>query len=121
MRYGFEWTPGIVLLGAVVVFPLVPPFAMIALVVVAVLAIAALVALAGVILASPYLLVRAIRHRLEARRGIAATRAAHATPTPPRCCPVARCSLLGAPPRAVLWRTRTFTTPSPEPGALRAD
>ena len=82
MRYGFEWTPGIVLLGAVVVFPLVPPFAMIALVVVAVVAIAALVALAGVILASPYLLVRAIRHRLEARRGIAATRAAHATPTP---------------------------------------
>jgi hypothetical protein len=84
MRYGFEWTPGIVLLGSVVVLPLVPGFALIALVIVALAAAAALVALAGAVLASPYLLVRTIRRRLEERheptdlRAPIATTIAHA-------------------------------------------
>ena len=67
MKYGIEWTPGIVLLGAVIVFPLVPSFALIALVVVALAAVAALVALAGAVLAMPYLLVRSLRRRLAER------------------------------------------------------
>jgi hypothetical protein len=67
VKYGFEWTPGIVLLGAVVVLPLAPSFAMIGLVVVALAAVAALVALAGAVLATPYLLVRSLRRRLAER------------------------------------------------------
>ena len=67
MKYGFEWTPGLVLLGAVVVLPLAPSFAMIGLVVVALAAVAALVALAGAVLAMPYLLVRSLRRRLAER------------------------------------------------------
>jgi hypothetical protein len=63
MRYGFEWTPGIVLLGLVVVLPLAPGFALIGLVVLAVVALAAIVALVGAILATPYLVVRTIRRR----------------------------------------------------------
>jgi hypothetical protein len=69
MRYGFEWTPGVVLLGLVVVLPLVPSFALIGLVVVALAAVAALVALAGAMLATPYLLVRTLRRRLAERHG----------------------------------------------------
>ena len=67
MKYGIEWTPGILLLGSVVVFPLVPSFALIGLVIVALAAFAALVALAGAVLATPYLLVRSLRRRLEER------------------------------------------------------
>jgi hypothetical protein len=67
VKYGFEWTPGLVLLGTVLVFPLVPSFALIALVVVALAAVAALVALAGAILVMPYLLVRSVRRRLAER------------------------------------------------------
>jgi hypothetical protein len=67
MRYGIEWTPGIVLLGAVVVLPLVPGFALIGVVIVALAAVAALVALVGAVLASPYLLVRTIRRHLAER------------------------------------------------------
>jgi hypothetical protein len=67
VKYGIEWTPGLVLLGAVVVLPLAPPFAMIGLVVVALAAVAALLALAGAVLATPYLLVRTIRRRLAER------------------------------------------------------
>ena len=67
MKYGFEWTPGIVLLGLVIVLPLVPSFALIGLVVVALAAVAALVALAGAVLATPYLLVRTVRRRLAER------------------------------------------------------
>jgi hypothetical protein len=63
VKYGFEWTPGLVLLGMVVVLPLVPSFALIGLVVVALAAVAALVALAGAVLAMPYLLVRSLRRR----------------------------------------------------------
>jgi hypothetical protein len=47
VKYGIEWTPGVVLLGTVLVFPLVPSFALIGLVVVALAAVAALAALAG--------------------------------------------------------------------------
>jgi hypothetical protein len=64
VKYGIEWTPGIVLAGAVLVLPLAPPFALIGLVVVALAAVAAIVALAGVVLATPYLLVRTIHRRL---------------------------------------------------------
>jgi hypothetical protein len=67
MSYRFEWTPGLVLLGMVLVLPLAPSFALIGLVVVALAAVAALVALAGVILATPYLLVRTVRQRLAER------------------------------------------------------
>jgi hypothetical protein len=66
--YGFEWTPGLVLLGAVLVLPFVPGLALIALVGVALAAVAALIALAGAILATPYLLVRTVRRRLAQRR-----------------------------------------------------
>jgi hypothetical protein len=69
MKYGFEWTPGVVLLGTVVVLLIVPPFALIGLAVVALAAVAALVALAGAVLATPYLLVRSLRRRLAERHG----------------------------------------------------
>jgi hypothetical protein len=65
--YGFEWKPGLVLFGMVLVLPLVPSFALIGLVVVALAAVAALVALAGAVLATPYLLVRSRRRRLAER------------------------------------------------------
>jgi hypothetical protein len=61
--YGLEWTPGLVLLGTVLVLPLVPGLALIGLVVVALAAVAALVALVGGIFAAPYLLVRTVRRR----------------------------------------------------------
>jgi hypothetical protein len=67
VNYGFEWTPGLVLLGTVLVLPIAPPFALIGLVVVALAAVAALVALAGAVLATPYLLVRSVRRRLAER------------------------------------------------------
>jgi hypothetical protein len=65
--YGFEWSPGLVLLGVVLVLPFVPGLALIALVVVALAVVAALIALAGAILATPYLLVRTVRRRLAER------------------------------------------------------
>jgi Flp pilus assembly protein TadB len=65
--YGLEWTPGLVLLGTVLVLPLVPGLALIGLVVVALAAVAALVALAGAILVAPYLLVRSLRGRRAER------------------------------------------------------
>jgi hypothetical protein len=67
VKYGYGWAPGAVVLGSVLVLLIVPSFALIALVVVALAAVAALVALAGAILASPYLLVRVVRRRLEER------------------------------------------------------
>jgi hypothetical protein len=69
MSYGYEWIPGPVLLGTVLVLLLVPGFALIGLVIVALAAVAALVALAGAILATPYLLARTVRHRLAERHG----------------------------------------------------
>ena len=67
MSYGIEWIPGVALLGAPLLLLIVPSFALIGLVVVALAAVAALVALAGAILATPYLLVRALRRRLAER------------------------------------------------------
>ncbi len=67
MSYGLEWMPAVVLIGAFVAL-MVPAFALIGLVVVALAAVAALAALAGAILASPYLLVRAVRRRLAERQ-----------------------------------------------------
>jgi hypothetical protein len=68
VKYGFEWTPGLVVVGIVIVLPLAPPFALIAVAVFALAALAALVALAGAVLASPFLLVRWLRRHLAERR-----------------------------------------------------
>jgi uncharacterized membrane protein YjgN (DUF898 family) len=65
--YGFEWTPGLAFLGALLVLLIVPHFALIALLVVALAAVAALLALAAAVLAMPYLLVRSLRRRLAER------------------------------------------------------
>jgi hypothetical protein len=67
MSYGFEWIPGVVLVGTILVLLIVPAFALIGLVVVALAAVAALVVLAGAILATPYLLARTVRRRLAER------------------------------------------------------
>jgi hypothetical protein len=68
MSYSPEWTAAPVILAALLLFLIVPPFALIALVVVALAVLAALVALAGAVLASPYLLVRTIHRHLAERR-----------------------------------------------------
>jgi hypothetical protein len=68
MSYGFEWIPGVALVGTVFVFLIVPPFALIGLMVVAGAVLAALVALAGAVLTTPYLLVRFLYRRLAERR-----------------------------------------------------
>jgi hypothetical protein len=65
--YGFEWVPGVGLVGTVLVLLLVPSFALIGLAVVALAAVAAVVALAGAIVAAPFLLVRTVRRRLAER------------------------------------------------------
>jgi phage-related minor tail protein len=69
MKYGYgsDWAPGLAALGAVLVLPFVPGLALIALVVVALAAVAGVIALAGAILATPYLLVRAVRRYLAER------------------------------------------------------
>jgi hypothetical protein len=67
VSYRVEWSPGLVLLGAVLLLPLAPPFALIGLVVVALAAVAGLVALAGAVLAAPYRLARSLRRRLAQR------------------------------------------------------
>ena len=67
MTYAFEWIPGPVFLGIVLLLLVVPSFALIGLVVMALAAVAALVALAGAILAMPYLLVRSVRRRASER------------------------------------------------------
>jgi hypothetical protein len=64
MNYAFEWKPGLVLLGTLLVLPLAPPFALIAVVILVLAAVAAVVALVGAVLASPYLLVRHVRRHL---------------------------------------------------------
>ena len=66
MSYGFEWMPAVVLVGALVVL-MVPAFALIGLAVLALAAVAALVALGAAIVASPYLLARAVRRHLAER------------------------------------------------------
>ena len=68
MTYAFEWIPGPLLLGMVLLPLLVPSFALIGLVVIALAAVAALVAVAGAVLAMPYLLARSLRRRLAGRR-----------------------------------------------------
>jgi hypothetical protein len=66
--YRFEWIPGLTLVAAVLVFPLAPAFAMIALLLAALVAVAALVALAAAVIASPYLLVRSVHRHVAERR-----------------------------------------------------
>jgi hypothetical protein len=67
MSYRFEWIPGPVLLGALLLPLVAPPLAMVGLLVVALAALAALVALAGAVLATPYLLARSLRRHLAER------------------------------------------------------
>ena len=68
MKYGFEWTPGIVLWGMLLILPLAPPIAMIAVAIVVLAALAAVVALAGAMLATPYLLIRVLRRHFAEPR-----------------------------------------------------
>jgi hypothetical protein len=68
MSYEIEWMGGAVFYGTVVLLLIVPEFATIAVVVVALAVLIGLVALAAAALASPYLLVRSARHRLDQRR-----------------------------------------------------
>jgi membrane protein implicated in regulation of membrane protease activity len=64
--YRSEWIATPLALGVVLIPLLAPPFAMIGLLVVALAAVAAVAALAVAVLASPYLLVRAVRrHHAE--------------------------------------------------------
>ena len=67
MKYGIEWTPALVLFGMVIILPLAPAFAMIGLLVLAVAAVVAVIALAGAVVATPYLVVRGVRRRVEGR------------------------------------------------------
>jgi uncharacterized membrane protein len=67
MSYRPEWIGAPVVLGAVLLPLIVPPFALIALFVVAVVVVAAIVALVAAIVASPFLLARHIRGRLQTR------------------------------------------------------
>jgi hypothetical protein len=68
VSYSTEWAAGPIFLGALLLLPLAPPIALIAVVVVALGAAAALVALAGAIIATPYLLFRSLRRHLAERR-----------------------------------------------------
>ena len=72
MSYTIGWMGGVVIFGIVLLFLIVPWFAVIAVVVatiavlvVALAALVALVALAAAALASPYMLVRSVRRRLR--------------------------------------------------------
>ena len=74
MSYGVEWIPGGVFFGTVLLLLIVPEFAVIGVLVVALVALALLVALAAAALATPYLLVRALRRRLVKRNQPTTTR-----------------------------------------------
>jgi hypothetical protein len=65
--YRFEWIPGPFLLALVVILPLAPAFAMIAVVIAALAAVVAAIALAGAVMATPYLIVRTVRRHLAER------------------------------------------------------
>lgn len=75
MSYGVEWMPGGVFLWTVLLFLIVPEFALIGVVVVAAVALAVLIAVAAAMLATPYQLVRTLRRRRAEHRR-AATRPA---------------------------------------------
>jgi hypothetical protein len=99
MSYAVEWVWGPVAPAMVLLFLIVPGFAVIAVVVatiavlvVALAAIVALVALAAAALATPYLLMRMIRRRLAQRR----TRWIHAPSAMPQ--PIARRIARGSAP-----------------------
>ena len=68
MSYSAEWTAAPFAIGTLLILLIVPSFALIALAVLALAALVALVALAGLILASPYLLVRTVHRRLAERQ-----------------------------------------------------
>jgi positive regulator of sigma E activity len=79
--FGFEWIPGGVFFGMVLLVLIVPSFALIGLAVVALAAVAAVVALAGAVLATPYLLVRTVRRHLAERHAWDSVAAAHPAET----------------------------------------
>jgi uncharacterized SAM-binding protein YcdF (DUF218 family) len=91
VNYGFELTSGLVL-PAVLVLLIVPNFALIALLVVALAAAMAVVALAGLVIASPYLLVRSLQRQLAARHRstVRTVPTAGAVPRPARMLPRSR-------------------------------
>jgi hypothetical protein len=68
MSYRPEWIGAPIVVGAVLLPLIIPPFALIALFVVAVAALAAVVALAAALVAAPFLLARHLRGRLHARQ-----------------------------------------------------
>jgi hypothetical protein len=63
MSYAIGWMGGVVTFGIALLFLVVPWFAVIAVVVATIAVLVGLVALAAAALASPYLLVRSVRHR----------------------------------------------------------
>lgn len=71
MSYAVEWLGGAVVpvYGIVLLFLIVPEFAVIAVVVVTIAVLVGLVALAAAALVSPYLIVRSVRRRPARRRG----------------------------------------------------
>jgi hypothetical protein len=66
MSYRTEWIGTPIVLGAVLLPLIIPPFALIALCVVALAAVAAVVALAGAIVVAPFFLGRYVHRRLQA-------------------------------------------------------
>lgn len=64
MSYAVEWMPGGVGLATVLLLLLVPELAVIAVIAVGLAAVSILLVLAAAVLASPYLLARALRQRL---------------------------------------------------------
>lgn len=78
MNYRIEWISTPVLLLALVLPVVAPPFALIGLLIIAVGALASLVAAAGLVLATPFLLARFIRrHHAERQRASEGSRRAH--------------------------------------------
>jgi membrane protein implicated in regulation of membrane protease activity len=67
VSYAVIWGPGVVFLATVLALLILPGFALIALTVVLIAAVAAIVALAAAIVATPYLLGRALVRRRRAR------------------------------------------------------
>jgi hypothetical protein len=82
VKYGVEWLPGTALVAAVLILPLAPPFALIAVALLALAAVAAVVALAAALLASPYLVVRVVRRHLEERDMSTESPGPHPVPAP---------------------------------------
>ena len=125
--YRPEWIATPIVLGAVLILVIVPPFAMIGLVVVALAALATLVALAGALLASPYLLVRSLRRHFAERRrpseasGPVARFIAEAGMATRQPCVAALANPLTSTGRSRRRTGRTSGPPSPQIATFRAE